>query len=69
MGVGGKGGGEANTYGRSRGPDAVEHVRSEGDGDEEIFGVADAHHVAWFVPREPVRAGVHAGFFRDLAYF
>ena len=49
-----------NTNGSSCGPNAVEHVRSEGDGDEEIFGVADAHYVARFILREPIRAGVHA---------
>lgn len=55
-----RGGGD--TYGGSRGPDTVEHVRSQGDGDEEVFGVADAHHVARLVRREPVCAGVHTGF-------
>lgn len=65
-GTGGRG---TDTYGRPRGPDAVEHVRSEGDGDEEIFGVADAHYVAGFVLREPVCAGVHAGFLGDQLVF
>lgn len=58
-------GGKADTYGGSRGPDTVEHVGSEGDGHEEIFRVAHAHDVARFVLREPVRAGVHAGFSRS----
>ena len=56
------------TYSGSRRPDAVEHVGSEGDGDEEIFGVADAHYVARFVRREPVCAGVHAGFARSARF-
>ena len=50
------------TYGGSCGPDTVEHVRAEGDGDEEILGVADAHYVAGFVLREPVCAGIYAEF-------
>ena len=50
------------TYSGSRGPDAVEHVRSEGDGDEEVFRVADAHYVARLVLGEPVRASVYTGF-------
>ena len=54
-------GGREDTYGGSGGPDTVEHVGSEGDGDEEVFRVADAHYVARFILREPVCAGVHAG--------
>lgn len=54
---------KGTTYGGSCGPDTVEHVGSEGDGHEEIFRVADAHDIARFVLREPVRAGVHAGVF------
>lgn len=60
------------TYGGSGGPDTVEHVGSEGDGDEEIFRIADAHDVAGFVLWEPVGAGVHAvgGFvFHDQPIF
>ena len=58
----GKSGGEkGDTYSGSGGPDTVEHVGSEGDGDEEVFRVANAHYVARFVLREPVCAGVHAG--------
>ena len=49
-------------YGGSRRPDTVKHVGSEGDGDEEIFGVADAHYVAGFIRREPVCAGIHTAF-------
>lgn len=56
------------TYSSSRGPDAVEHVRSEGDGDEEVFRVADAHYVARFVLGEPVRAGVYTGFLRSARF-
>ena len=59
----GKGGVEENTYGGSRGPDAVKHVCSKGYGDEEIFRVADAHHVARFVLWQPIRAAVHTGAF------
>ena len=62
--VGGKrGGGKGDTYRGSGGPDTVEHVGSEGDGNEEVFRVADAHYVARFVLREPVCAGIHARFF------
>ena len=50
-----------NTYSSSRGPDTVEHVRSESDGDEEIFGVANAHYVAGFILREPICAGIYTG--------
>ena len=57
------GGKKGDTYGGSGGPDAVEHVGSEGDGDEEVFRVADAHYVARFILREPVCAGIHARFF------
>lgn len=49
-----------NTDSSSCGPNTVEHVRSKGDGDEEIFGVADAHYIARFILREPIRAGIHA---------
>ena len=63
LGLKGKVGERADTYGGSGGPDTVKHVGSEGDGDEEVFRVADAHYVARFVLREPVCAGVHAGRF------
>ena len=63
VGLKGKVGERADTYGGSGGPDTVKHVGSEGDGDEEVFRVADAHYVARFVLREPVCAGVHAGGF------
>lgn len=55
--------GKPITYGGSCGPDTVEHVGSQGDGDEEIFGVADAHYVAGFVLGEPGCAGVYTIFF------
>ena len=57
------GGRKGITYSGSGGPDAVEHVGSQGDGDEEVFGVADAHYVAGFVLRQPVRAGVYTLIF------
>ena len=57
--------GDHDTYGGSCGPDTVEHVGSQGDGDEEIFRVADAHYVAWFVLREPIGAGIHTGVFHS----
>ena len=57
---GGRVKGEGGTYGGSCGPDAVEHIGSEGDGDKEVFWVADAHYIARFVLREPVCAGIHA---------
>ena len=64
------GGEKGCTYGGSGGPDAVEHVGSEGDGDEEVFRVADAHYVARFVLREPICAGVHAkgDFFSTIRF-
>jgi len=40
------------------GPDAVEHVGSQGDGHDEVFGIAYAHYVAGFVLGKPVCAGV-----------
>ncbi len=54
--------GKPITYGGPCGPDTVEHVGSQGDGDEEIFGVADAHYVAWFFLGEPIGAGVYTEF-------
>lgn len=59
---------ERGTYSGPRGPDTVEHVRPEGDGDEEIFGVADAHYVARFILREPVCAGVYSGCLRSARF-
>lgn len=38
--VGGGIWGAGNAYGGAGGPDAVEHVCAEGDGDDEIFWVA-----------------------------
>lgn len=46
------------TYGCASRPDAVEHVGAESDGDDEVFGVSDAHHVTGFVLGEPVGAVV-----------
>lgn len=57
------------TYSCASGPDAVEHVGAESDGDDEVFGVSDAHDIAGFVPREPIGAVVDSmGFtIRHLA--
>ena len=38
--------------GGARGPDAVEHVGSEGDGNEEVFWVTYPHYVAGFLDWE-----------------
>ena len=52
------GGAKGATYGGPGGPYAVEHVGAEGDGDDEVFGVSDAHYVARFVLRQPAGARV-----------
>ena len=48
-------------YGGAGGPDAVEHVGAEGDADDEVFGVADAHYVSRLQLWEVGCAGVDAG--------
>lgn len=46
----------------ARGPDAVEHVGAEGHGDDDVFGVADAHDVAGLVGGEDGGARVDAAW-------
>ncbi len=48
------------TYGCAGGPDAIKHVRAQGDGYKEILRIADTHHVARFVVGEEGCAGVYA---------
>lgn len=50
------------TYSGSSGPDAVEHVGSKRHGHDKIFRVANAHYIARFSGREPVRACIHTEF-------
>lgn len=46
------------THSSSRWPNAVEHVCSQRNRNHQVFGISDAHHIAWFVLRQPVGAGI-----------
>lgn len=50
------------TYSGSGRPDAVEHVGAQGDGYDEIFGVANAHYISRLFGRKPVCACIHTEF-------
>ena len=41
-----------------RGPDTVEHVGAQGDGNDKILRVTHTHYIAWFWVRELIRTEV-----------